>query len=448
MRSVDFRFEINKEGTVYKRLNLQACFILAVALVLSACSGQRVLMPTPNVYVDSSIDHYQEIHPNLKSTEVRLFYITDRIPGQDENGNLEYGYGRSPSLAFGSTVIDLGENISWEDLLEASRTDKRLKDIPLKRSALTEIARGPNAPIPYNEIDGVIVEDPDFVAKRAVAVEKFRQVMVQQLDLTPRKEVFIFVHGFHNDFNDAAFAMAELWHFLGRFGVPIVYTWPAGHPGLFGYTYDRESSEFTVYHFRQVVELISTFPEVEKINIIAHSRGTDVATTALRELTIEARAAGLNPREKYKIHNFVLAAPDLDAQVATQRMIGDHLAWSAHRFTLYTSPADRAIGWSRKLFDSPRGRVGNLRVEDMTETAKSTMERSNANFYVINFMSSTDKSDSNADSFGHSYFRNAPTVSSDLVLMLRDDVDPGPPGRPLKHLGYYFWEVPPGYPAR
>jgi esterase/lipase superfamily enzyme len=425
MRPVDFRFEINKEGTVYKHLNLQACFILAFALILSACSGQRVLMPTPNVYVDSSIDHYQEIHPNLKSTEVRLFYITDRIPGQDENGNLEYGYGRSPSLAFGSTVI-----------------------IPLKRSALTEIARGPNAPIPYNEIDGVIVEDPDFVAKRAVAVEKFRQVMVQQLDLTPRKEVFIFVHGFHNDFNDAAFAMAELWHFLGRFGVPIVYTWPAGHPGLFGYTYDRESSEFTVYHFRQVVELISTFPEVEKINIIAHSRGTDVATTALRELTIEARAAGLNPREKYKIHNFVLAAPDLDAQVATQRMIGDHLAWSAHRFTLYTSPADRAIGWSRKLFDSPRGRVGNLRVEDMTETAKSTMERSNANFYVINFMSSTDKSDSNADSFGHSYFRNAPTVSSDLVLMLRDDVDPGPPGRPLKHLGYYFWEVPPGYPAR
>ena len=173
-----------------------------------------------------------------------------------------------------------------------------------------------------------------------------------------------------------------------------------------------------------------------------------MASTALRELTIEARAAGLNPREHYKIHNFVLAAPDLDNSVAVQRMIGDHLAWSAHRFTLYTSPADRAIGWSRWLFDSPRGRVGNLRIEDMSETAKATMERSNANFYIINFKSTTDKSGSNADSFGHSYFRNAPTVSSDLVLMLRDDLDPGPPGRPLTHLGYYFWEVPPGYPAK
>ena len=431
-----------------RRQCLNCLVLLAAAAVLAACAGKRVMMPTPNVYIDSDVDHYQDIHPNLKSTEVRLFYITDRQPGRDENGNLEYGYGRSPSLAFGSTVIDLGEDISWEELLEASRTQKRLREIPLKRRTLDEIVRGPPAPIPYKEIDGKIVEDPESVAKRTAAAEKFREYVVEQLALTPRKEVFIYVHGYHNDFNDAAFAMAELWHFLGRIGVPIVYTWPAGHPGLFGYTYDRESSEFTVYHFRQVVEFISTFPEVEKINIIAHSRGTDVATTGLRELTIEARAAGLNPREHYKIHNFVLAAPDLDQQVAAQRMIGDFIAWSAHRFTLYTSPADKAIGWSRKLFDSPRGRIGNLRPEDMTDQARDVMEGGNANFYIINFKSSTDKSDSNADRFGHSYFRNAPTVSSDLVLMLRDDLDPGPPGRPLKPLGYYFWEVPPGYPAR
>lgn len=76
------------------------------------------------------------------------------------------------------------------------------------------------------------------------------------------------------------------------------------------------------------------------------------------------------------------------------------------------------------------------------------MERSNSNLHVINFMSSSDKSDSNADSFGHSYFRNAPTVSSDVILMLRDNLDPGPPGRPLEKIGGYFWRVPPGYPAR
>jgi esterase/lipase superfamily enzyme len=270
---------------------------------------------------------------------------------------------------------------------------------------------------------------------------------VQQLALTPRKDVFIFVHGFHNDFNDAAFAMAELWHFLGRIGVPIIYTWPAGHPGLFGYTYDRESSEFTVYHLRQTIQFLSTFPEVERIHLIAHSRGTDVAVTALRELTIAARAAGIDPKVKYKIHNVVLAAPDLDRQVAQQRILGDHLVHSAYRFTIYTSPADKAIGWSDKLFDSPKGRIGNVSVEEIPETTRVALERGNANFAYVNFWPATDKSDSDADSFGHSYFRNAPTVSSDLILMLRDDLDPGPPGRPLEYLGFKFWRVPPGYPA-
>ena len=428
---------------------LRIGMLVSFVLVLTACSGPRVLMPTPNVYVgDADHEVYTGLPDELKSTEVPLFYITDRVPEKDKNGNLKYGYLRSPSLAFGSTVVDLGEDISWEQLLEASRAGKRLKDVKMNVDKITEIARGPNAPIPYTEIDGIIVEDPEYVTKRLAAAEVFRKVLVQQLALTPRKEVFIFVHGFHNDFNDAAFAMAELWHFLGRIGVPIVYTWPAGHPGLFGYTYDRESSEFTIYNLRQLIEFMASIPEIEKINLIAHSRGTDVAVSAVRELSIEARAQRLNPREVYKLHNLVLAAPDLDAQVAAQRLIGDHIAWSADRVTIYTSPADRAIGWANKLFASPKGRIGNLEVETLTPEARAAIDGGNANMAFINFISSTDKSDSNADKFGHSYFRNAPTVSSDVILMLRDDLDPGTPGRPLENLGHKFWRVPPGYPKK
>ena len=105
---------------------------------------------------------------------------------------------------------------------------------------------------------------------------------------------------------------------------------------MFGYTYDPESSEFTVYHLRETLEIIASVPEVEKIHLIAHSRGTDVAVAALRELSIEAHAAGIDPREKLKIHNLVLAAPDLDLQVAQQRIVGDKLAQSVDRMTLCT----------------------------------------------------------------------------------------------------------------
>ena len=404
-------------------------------------------MPTPNIRLDGTPDVYENLSPSLKTTEVPLLFVTDRSPEEDQNGELYYGYGRSASLGFGRVVVDLGENTTWEELLVSSRTQRRLKPIELSTTSISEIVRTPTIPVPYDLVDGKIVEDPEKVLLINRAASKFSDAIVAQLAATPRKEIFIYIHGFHNDFNDAAFAMAELWHFMGRIGVPIVYTWPAGHPGLFGYTYDRESSEFTVFHLREVIKKLATFPEVERINIIAHSRGTDVAVTALRELTIEARARGELPREKYKIYNFVLAAPDLDLQVAQQRMVGDRLAYSAHRFTIYTSPADRAIGWSDKLFDSPIGRVGNVSPDTLTPETKEILGYGHHTFSFIKFQSSIDKSDSGGDGFGHSYFRNATTVSSDLVLMLRDDLDPGPPGRPLEDLGYTFWRIPPGYPA-
>jgi len=421
--------------------------LIALLLVLTGCSSARVMMPTPNVYLDTERDFFAGIHRELQSTEVPLFYVTDRAPEQDQEGNLRYGYERSASMAIGTAVVDLGVDLTWEDLLEASRTQHRLAPVKLELREVTEIGRGPNVPLPYREVDGRIVEEPGLVAQRAEAREAFRRVLGRQLELTPRKEVFVFVHGYNNTFEDAVFAMAELWHFLGRIGVPLVYTWPAGHPGLFGYTYDRESSEFTVYHLRRILDLLASYPEVEKIHLIAHSRGTDVAVAAVRELTIAARAAEISPREKYKIHNFVLAAPDLDLQVATQRIVGDKLPLSAHRMTIYTSPEDKAISAAAMLFASPRGRLGTFGKEELAGEVKTAVEYSTANLAFVNFTTAGGAIGSIGDSYGHSYFRDAPSVASDLVLMLRDDLDPGTPGRPLERLGHHFWRVPKGYPG-
>ncbi len=61
-----------------------------------------------------------------------------------------------------------------------------------------------------------------------------------------------------------------------------------------------------------------------------------------------------------------------------------------------------------------------------------------SNFAIVDCSGISDASDSPGDRHGHSYFRNSPTVSSDLVLMLRNDLDPGEAGRPLEHLGLHF----------
>jgi esterase/lipase superfamily enzyme len=193
---------------------------------------------------------------------------------------------------------------------------------------------------------------------------------------------------------------------------------------------------------------MAKFPEIDKIHVIAHSRGTDVATAALRELTIEMRAKKLDPQQELKIHNFIIAAPDIDLEVAVQRISGDKIPLSAKRFTVYTSPDDKAIGFARKLFQSPRGRVGTYGPDAIDEHLRAGLEFGKDNYSVINFSGASDDFIYRGDKYGHSYFRNAPSVSSDLVIMLRDDRDPGTPERPLEHLDLNFWKIPPNYPSK
>ncbi len=414
--------------------------ILACVLLIAGCAETRQLMPTPNLYTDAKATLFEALPQEYASTLVELIYVTDRAPETDETGNLRYGHSRSNSIAVGTTVVDLGQNATWKELVEASQTHTRFGDFELRLVSIKEFTRLPPTPMPYQVIDGEIVQDPEAVAARNASIALLQAEVKRRLALTPRKDVYIYVHGYHNTFEDAAFALAELWHFFGREGLPIVYTWPAGHPGIFGYTYDRESSEFTVFHLKQLIKWLAEQPEIENIHLIAHSRGTDVAISAFRELVIWARGAGLDPREHFKIKNFVLAAPDLDVQVVSQRVAAEHLVLAVDQGTLYSSPGDKAIGLAELLFASPRGRLGTVIIDKLNEEEIGRMKANASRVTVVNFQGEST-------GYGHSYFRTNPAVSSDLVLMIRYGFKPGETGRPLEHIGLNFWRIPEGYPA-
>ena len=141
---------------------------------------------------------------------------------------------------------------------------------------------------------------------------KFRRLIVERLSDRETNDVVLFVHGFNNSFDYAAQTIGGIWHFLQRRQVPILYSWPAGAGGLRGYLVDRVSGEFTIFHLKEVLRTLFAIPEIENLHIIAHSRGTDVVTSALRELIIEERGNKRNYREVFRIENLILAAPDLD----------------------------------------------------------------------------------------------------------------------------------------
>jgi esterase/lipase superfamily enzyme len=183
--------------------------------------------------------------------------------------------------------------------------------------------------------------------------------------------------------------------------------------------------------------LLASFPEVEEINILAHSRGTAVTATALRELIIEARAAGKNPRELYRIENLILAAPDLDFDIVRQRLIAEKVGPAFGQITVYSTDSDKALSISETLMSGTR--FGRIRDTDLGEQEQAIF-KAVKNVAYINVQG--------VRSFtGHAYYLDNPSTSSDIIRIITNRYKPGSPGRPLFHRMLNFWEMPVGYPG-
>lgn len=417
-------------------------FLGSALLCVAGCAG-RTLMPTPNIIAMEGRGAFAQVPGHFRTAEFDIVYITDRLPEGRGPRGVRYGYDRSQSMAWGRATIEIGDDISWEELVKASIEPDRIGRLPVRVRRVVEDGRGVEHAAYGAEVGETIEFSEEAQREAQEAIAAFESLLSDRLALTDRKEVFVFVHGYNNTFEDAVLVMGELWHYFGREGVPIAYSWPAGSGGLLrGYTEDRESGEFTVYHLKEAIRAIAAHPEVRKIHFIAHSRGTDVFTAAFRELVIEHRAAGLSTRNDLKLGHVIIAAPDLDAEVFGQRFGRERLAPASETFTIYVSPTDRAIGLAQWLFRSPEGRIGRIDFSVFTSTARANIARLTSAAFVQAMLPRSPK-----DKNGHSYFHLHPAASSDVILLMRDGRAPGAEhGRPLHKVGDGFWQILPGYP--
>lgn len=410
--------------------------LLFIVLSLVGCSSVPKLMPTPNIYLEGKGYPESSVPPSLKNNRVDIFYVTDRAPETADDGTLVYESVRSASLGFGSAMVEIGSDLSWQQLVEMSETASRKTSPLMQVVSRTELDRFPPTPHPFLVIDGRAKEDPEVRAKYERAALQFRQEINRRMLETGDNEIHIFVHGFHNSFDKAAVSLAGYWHFIGRRGVPLLYSWPAAHKGMFGYFIDRESGEFTIFHLKNLIRLLGTFPEVERINIISHSRGTDVVTSALRELIIEARAAGHNPRELYRIENLIMAAPDLDFDIVRQRLMAEKIGPAFGQITVYTNDADKALGLSQTLMSGTRfGRIQNSDLGEQEQAIFAVVK--NVAFINVQGVRSFT---------GHAYYLGNPATSSDIIRVINTGSKPGDQERPLVHQKLNFWEMPAEYP--
>jgi len=392
-------------------------------------------MPTPSIYLAESYSE-ENISPLLRNRQIDLVYITDRAPEFGKSNKLGYGNERSASMAYGRVQVEVGgETLDWPTLVEQSSAGVRQGVIPYNIALLEELGRFPPTPYSFHltlnsmEIESSVGEQLDRQR------EQLRTLIRSQLELTQVKDVYLFVHGFNNSFPEAAFTLAGIWHFLERQGVPLVYSWPAARGGLLGYFVDRESGEFTIYHLKESLRLLFSMPEIENIHLLTHSRGSDVVTSTLRELVIENRAAGGNPRQDFRIANLKMAAPDLDFGVMRQRLMAERFGPAVGQITIYTSEDDKALGLSEMLMSGLR--FGRINVSDIEDNEREIFKQvRNVSFVSV---------PRSRGFFGHGYFHDNPAVSSDVIRLLQSNALPGSQERPLTLIEGNFWRMDKDY---
>ena len=318
--------------------------------------------------------------------------------------------------------------MTWDALVKQSLLAERSTSMDLKLGPTKELGRYPRIPYAVAGTPEGLTRAPAVVDAHEAANRALQAEIARRLALSPRKEIVLYVHGVSNSFSEAAFTMGEMCHFLGREFVCAIFTWPAGgkHGILFGYEEDYESSTFAVEHLRKAIRTIADTPGLERIHILAHSRGTDVLATALSELSFESYMQQTTLPRRVKLGNVVLMAPDLDIEVAPEKILAiisdpdvpygatpdPHAVFRALRpfhLTIYVSPDDKALATSGWLFGS-LARLG--RVDTSILTPEQVELAAQLGFLdVIQVRGTTDL-------FGHGYFVSNPRASADLIAMI------------------------------
>jgi esterase/lipase superfamily enzyme len=301
-------------------------------------------------------------------TTYEVLYATDRAPTGNKEPAQYFGDGRG-TLRYGVSTVRLPTVIPAAELEKAKRRGEKF-DV-YKYFSIRQIEA---------------LEDGAF----------FDRVRAATAGATPN-DVLVYVHGYLNDFRDALFRAAQLKHEIEFPGPVIAYSWPS-QGGAASYTVDEANVEWSAHNLRVFLErLVASRGERARVHVLAHSMGNRALAGALRE----AGCAG----GKLALHQVVLAAPDIDADVFT-RDFASLIRRSAQRVTLYVSREDKALKASRTVHG--HNRAGERRLisphfdtVDATPLAGGKLD------------------------LAHSYFAEAKPVLLDLKRLILFNAPPG-----------------------
>jgi esterase/lipase superfamily enzyme len=307
---------------------------------------------------------------NAEFATVKVYYATNRVPAAGNGGSAPYYLADSQqgeSYAQGSALVTIPRDHQLGELEGPAIYRLEFTADPAKHVALSKV-------VPEGDANKFFADIRDRVSG------------------TPRKEAFVFVHGFNVSFEDALRRTAQLSYDLGYAGAAIAFSWPSQGSSL-AYYRDVTTADTSAAALRAFLVDLSEKSGAATIHLIAHSMGNRVLGRALE--TMAAR-----PITDPHFKEIALLAPDVDAELLRQMSAAIRIR--AERVTLYSSTHDEALRLSSKLAGKPRAGQKVLFISGI-----QSIDASSAKTNMLDF--------------SHSYFGDSSSVLGDLFRLLQGD---------------------------
>jgi esterase/lipase superfamily enzyme len=328
----------------------------------------------------------------LPYTAVRVFYATDRAPGDATEPGDRFTGRRRPTDGFelGAAVVTIPKDHRLAELESPSIWRLELAEDPARHVVLASVT--------------------------TQSREEFHAEVRQRVAGSVRREALVYVHGFLTSWEDSLRVTAQLAYDLQFDGAPIVYSWPAGER-LSSYSEAATSAEWATPHLAAFLGELRHRIGASSVHLVAHSMGNRLVTRALQQLALR------DPNRQPLFNQIVLAAPDVDAAVF--RQLAADVARAGRQVTLYASSNDQALKVSMRMHAYPRAGL------------------SGEGLVVVPGIDTIDVSEVDTSLLGHFYYQEATSVVTDLHALIKSWA-PAAQRRHLRPFGdgaRRFWRV-------
>lgn len=428
MASCQIILRFNLTRAIFSRRFLAG---LLTAWLLTGCSTQSnlTLMPKPVIYQNGVIDPFAHLTPEHQTTQMNVFYATNRAPRSSESG-VSYGNALDSNIHLGEATIRIGNpDDDWAEILELSLAESQLETVPLTLESISETAQMP--------LD-LIRSD----SRLTLSQQKFIDAINKELSKAVDKEIMVYVHGTKVDFANATILTAEVDHFAGRDFVGLAFAWPS-HQNILYYLagIDVRRALKSSIALSKLLVLLAEHTKAEHINILAYSAGGKVASKALFEMRHAFSNLDSNElRDKFRIASAMFAAADVAIDVFFDRLPA--ISELVDQVLITVTDDDNALK-AAEIYMGGKVRVGEEKAEVIEEAFIIENKLSNVEIIDVSY----GQEIRGFDITGHHYWYRHPWMSSDIIFLMRTDLPPHRRGlSPTELEG--IWYLSPDYPEK